>query len=246
MKSAVLTVFTADTFTVEGQTTNGVIVKFCSTEQGSAIALRGEHVMTSKCSHTNVVTVLETMVDNDRGPHADTVLVFPQYAGGTLAQLCTGPEGGMQLEGSGSDTFFKVLKVFVGVVQGLQHLHKQEQEVVHNNLHPGCLCIYDEGQMVIGGLGHGSLQAPATPRVDGIACYKAPEVLNAGRIGAMYKAQKAQNVWSLAIIIFELMCGRPVDWAPENAPAVDGCSVEFFKGWGDASLEIEYAHLLAK
>lgn len=225
------------------QTTHNVVIKLDNNVDGSALSLRRESFMSRKCIHTNVVPLLETMVDNDRGPHAVTGLVFPYFPHGTVSQLCIGPKGGLKLQGSKSDKLCKFLKFFASAVSGLQHMHNQG--VVHTYLHPGCLFRKDEGQLMIGGLQHGSLGALCAPQVNERAYFKAPEVLDAGATGKAYEAQKSQDIWSLAVIFFVLLCGKPLGWAPENTPAMQSCLAPFFTQWRCLSSAFRNVHFLA-
>jgi serine/threonine-protein kinase 11 len=136
-----------------------------------------------RLSHPNIIRLIEVLHRQD----TSTVYLILEYAQGSLkGQRFTEPQA---------------VWIFNQVVHGLLYLH--QQGMVHKDIKPSNLLLFDNGVVKIADFGVGHSFASAET-VIGTPLYQAPEFLSDE--GGLDPAK--EDVWSLGVTMFESLFGR--------------------------------------
>jgi serine/threonine protein kinase len=155
--------------------------------------------------HQNIVRYLEHAVD-DRG-HLHIVMEYAE--GGDLPRYVE------QQRAAGTWSTRTALRLAAEVADGLKYAHSLDLE--HRDIKPDNVLVSGNGTAMLGDWGlardHGSRTGTTTVGV-GSPLWMAPEVLNALPSG------KPADIWSLAIVCYQLLCGVFPDSSSGDAHAV--------------------------
>ncbi len=142
-------------------------------------------------THPNLVTVFDTLAS------ADGLLIVMEYVRGRpLADLI--PPGGMDPG--------RLLEILRPIASALDHAH--DHGIVHRDVKPANILIGEDGQVRLVDLGTATAghvtQITGENEVLGTLAYIAPERLSGDSVG-----EPAADVYSLAVVAFEGLTGRP-------------------------------------
>jgi serine/threonine-protein kinase 11 len=167
---------------IDTETGRQVAAKSIHLDGASSVNLQREIRNMRKLAHPNIIRLIEVLHRKD----THTVYLILDYARGSLkGQRFTEPQA---------------VHVFAQVVDGLLYLH--DQGLVHQDIKPSNLLVFEGGLVKITdfGIGHSFASAEA---VIGTPAYQAPEFLS----DCPSDPTKA-DVWSLGVTIFECVFGR--------------------------------------
>ncbi|PON51052.1 Tyrosine-protein kinase [Parasponia andersonii] len=154
--------------------------------------------------HPNLVSLLGFYA----GPRGEKLLVHPFYRFGNLAQFIR------DCNNEYSQKWAIIYKISVGISKGLEHLHSGFQKpIIHGNLKSKNILLDRHFQPHISDSGLHLLLNPTTGQemLESLASegYKAPELIK------MKDASEMTDVYSLGIILLELLTGKePVNENP--------------------------------
>jgi serine/threonine protein kinase len=165
--------------------------------------------------HNNVVTIFD--IGEMPSPPAQAFIVMEHFAGGTVADRLRVRE-----PGAAGIPVPLALRWLRETASALDAAHAAD--IVHRDVKPGNLLLDENGRLAVGDFGIASLAGEtavtAAGQVLGTAAYLSPEQAH-GR-----PATPASDRYSLAVVAFELLCGRrPFDGDTPMAQArarVDG------------------------
>jgi serine/threonine-protein kinase len=147
--------------------------------------------------HNNVVTIFD--IGEMPSPPAQAFIVMEHFAGGTVADRLRAREpraGGIPVP--------LALRWLRETASALDAAHAAD--IVHRDVKPGNLLLDESGRLAVGDFGIASLAGEtavtAAGQVLGTAAYLSPEQAR-GR-----PATPASDRYSLAVVAFELLCGR--------------------------------------
>lgn len=150
----------------------------------SAENLKNEISIQKGLNHPNIVKLFSCFQDEEK-----VYLVLEYCKGGSLAQLLQ-----KQKRISESRAFFYFLQTCIGV----NYLHKQD--IIHKDLKPANILIGSEGSVKICDFGLSGL-GQVQENYCGTLEYMAPEMIK------MVPYTKAIDIWSLGVLLFELLNG---------------------------------------
>ncbi|GAB4831988.1 Probable leucine-rich repeat receptor-like protein kinase imk3 [Ancistrocladus abbreviatus] len=206
-------VFTADnllcaTAEVMGKSTYGTVYK-ATLEDGNQVAVKrlrekitkgqkefeAEVNVLGKIRHPNLLALRAYYL----GPKGEKLLVFDYMPGGSLATFLHGQGPDMHIDWP---TRMNIVK---GTTRGLFHLHNHEK-IIHGNLTSSNVLIDENNNAKIADYGLSRLMS-ATANTSVIATagalgYRAPE------LSKLKKANVKTDVYSLGVIILELLTGK--------------------------------------
>lgn len=122
----------------------------------------------------------------------DGYIVLEFYSRGLLDQFLLGQGATNRIDE------FRIWKILLEVLQGVQFLHSNG--VLHLDLKPANIFIYDEGSLRIGDFGMSTFENAAASGVDreGDREYIAPEILSGGKYG------RPADIFSLGLMMVEI------------------------------------------
>ncbi|CZT41811.1 uncharacterized protein RSE6_01602 [Rhynchosporium secalis] len=106
-------------------------------------------------------------------------------------------------------------KIFRQLAEGLAYMHAKN--VAHQDLKPGNILCFDDGNVKIADLGNSlQLQAPThgISKLAGTYQYCPPEAVRARKQKSCF-APKPCDIWALGVILYELLVGR-LPWDPQH------------------------------
>src|SRR5687768_8481124 len=133
----------------------------------------------------------------DFGEHGDLIYIVMAYMrGGTLADRIEGAPKGLRDE--------ETIRLFDLICKGLDYAHAKD--VVHRDLKPNNILMDENNHPYIADFGlakltEGKIELTNT-MMTGTAAYMAPEIAQSG------KSTKRADIYSLGIILFEMLTGR--------------------------------------
>lgn len=133
----------------------------------------------------------------DFGEHGDLIYIVMAYMrGGTLADRIEGAPKGLRDE--------ETIRIFDLICKGLDYAHAKD--VVHRDLKPNNILMDENNHPYIADFGlakltEGKIELTNT-MMTGTAAYMAPEIAQSG------KSTKRADIYSLGIILFEMLTGR--------------------------------------
>ena len=172
-----------------------------SAEPEVAIRFRHEAQAAAALSHPNVVTVFEVSEHEGR-PY----IVMEYVEGPTLSQHCE----------TGETSIDEILNLVVQIGEGLKKAH--ETGIVHRDLKPANILVDQDRRPKILDFGlaklRGVTKVTKTGSTQGTAAYMSPEQV------AGQEVDHRTDVWSLGVILYEMVAGRlPFDAEHEAAVA---------------------------
>jgi hypothetical protein len=163
----------------------------------------GEARAAARVQHPNIVTVFDAGQDPVHG-----VWIAMEYVKGkSLAEL---------LRRQGPLPLAEVLRIMIGVAEGLHWAHKQR--LYHRDLKPANILVGDENESVkvvdFGLAIDEAAQSTAGGEWAGTLAYMSPEQV---RMEAD-KLDGRSDVWSIGVVLFELLAGRKPFLAKSQGP----------------------------
>ena len=184
-------------------------------DSGRIALFADEARMVAQLSHANIVQVFE--FDHDGEAH---YLVMEYVEGMTLAKalsLCRAQGTDMPLPAATA--------VAVQICDALEYAHTANaydgtpMEIVHRDIKPTNVLITAQGQVKLADFGIAraaiNLHQTRTGRGKGTLAYMAPEQLEGGAVGP------ATDIYSLGVVLFEMVAGRRLYDAAGVAPFLD-------------------------
>lgn len=177
-------------------------------------------------NHPNLVIVFDTLLNE-----SELVVVMEYVEGETLARALEAGEVGRA----------RGLEILRAVAAGLDHAH--EHGVVHRDVRPANILLGRNGVVKLAGLGiaHSadSTQTTRTGAPLGSVSYMAPEQL----MGE--KSTPASDVYGLAAVAFEVLCGRRAHTGANSMAVVDQVvsahAPDLREAWPEAPPEVAEA-----
>ncbi len=111
-----------------------------------------------------------------------------------------------------------LVELMIGAVEGVAHAHRRG--IIHRDLKPANVLVTDEGSPVVLDFNLAVVAEELDVRVvGGTLPYMSPEQLESLRTGD--KSQASDDVFSLGVILYELLSGRLPFASPENHQSFD-------------------------
>jgi DEAD/DEAH box helicase domain-containing protein len=147
-------------------------------------------------SHENILRVFNVKESQNE------VMVEMEYADGGSLRMRIGPSGYTPRSVVGKDRISAVINEFLPVIDGVTHLHRNG--IVHRDLKPGNI-LYVGNIAKVADLGIAQKAGPKGKKTTGAGTYgyAAP-----GQLDEEYEPSKADDVYSLALILHEMISGR--------------------------------------
>jgi serine/threonine protein kinase len=173
-----------------------VAVKILDAQLGTDDALRArfrhEAVAAARLAHPNIVSTYDTGEDD-----GVAYIVMELIDGLTLREL---------LDTQGALPVGEAVDITMQVAAALTHAH--EHDLVHRDVKPGNVLVQRNGHVKVTDFGiakatDGGSELTRAGAVMGTARYLAPEQLQDGTVDAR------ADVYSLALVLYELLAGRP-------------------------------------
>jgi eukaryotic-like serine/threonine-protein kinase len=160
-------------------------------DKAAVAAMRREAEVGRRCSHPNLVPILESHVDSDP-PH----IVMPKLDGANLSEV---------IRGVGRLIVPQALWLTRQIAQALRHLHSQAW--LHGDVKPANIMVSRQGHATLIDLAFAmkpveSFYSPDRPMLGSLA-YVAPELLTSANT-----TQPASDIYSLGVTLFEMLSGR--------------------------------------
>lgn len=152
--------------------------------------LAREAAAAGRLSHATVVTVYHI------GQHEGTPYLVMEYVEGVSLES-------MLKQRSGPEDAAECVKILVQVAEGLDHAHSQG--VVHRDVKPANILVRNDGQVKIADFGIARIVDNSMTRTGftmGTLNYMAPEQIAASSVSGR------ADQYALAVIAFEMLCGR--------------------------------------
>ena len=122
----------------------------------------------------------------------------------------------------------RTIDIVLQAAEGLGYAHRQEPAVIHRDIKPGNIHLLDNGQVKLLDFGLartlGDQSITAVGKAVGTPAYMAPEVL------AGQKATPYSDVYSLGIVLFQLLTGRLPYEMPEKESSIQAVFVAVIRG----------------
>ncbi|XP_037486836.1 probably inactive leucine-rich repeat receptor-like protein kinase IMK2 [Triticum dicoccoides] len=152
--------------------------------------------------HPNLVPIRALYV----GPRGEKLLVHPFYAAGSLRRF-------LQEGINDSQRWEIICKLSIGIVKGLDHLHTRSQKpIIHGNLKTSNIMLDADFQPRVSDFGLYLLLNPAAAQdmleTAAMQGYKAPELIK------MREVTRESDVYSLGVILLEMLAQKEVDGSP--------------------------------
>jgi serine/threonine protein kinase/Tol biopolymer transport system component len=168
-----------------------VLMFLLSPERGGSAAVerfRRAALGASALSHPNIAPVKEIGETEDGSLYVS----MPAAEGETLESFLA--RGGLSPRDA--------VDLAAQIAAGLARAHSAG--FVHGDLRPSCVLVTSYGEVKVAAFGLGELAAPGVPKApdEGLGLYRAPEILR----GAA--PAPASDVWSLGVILCEMIAGR--------------------------------------
>ena len=159
----------------------------------------------ARVQHPNIVTVFDAGEDPEHG-----VWIAMEYVKGkSLAELLRRHQGPLPLA--------EALRIMIGVAEGLHWAHKRR--LYHRDLKPANILVGEENDSVkVADFGLAIdevTQSMAGGEMAGTLAYMSPEQVRR----EADKLDGRSDVWSIGVVLFELLAGRKPFVARSNAPA---------------------------
>jgi hypothetical protein len=173
-----------------------VAVKILDAQLGTDDALRArfrhEAVAAARLAHPNIVSTYDTGEDD-----GVAYIVMELIDGLTLREL---------IDSQGALPIGEAVDITMQVAAALTHAH--EHDLVHRDVKPGNVLVQRDGHVKVTDFGIAKATGAGTEltragAVMGTARYLAPEQLQDGTVDAR------ADVYSLALVLYELLAGRP-------------------------------------
>ncbi|GMR43951.1 hypothetical protein PMAYCL1PPCAC_14146, partial [Pristionchus mayeri] len=150
-------------------------------------------------AHENIVKLQRTYKVDDEEIDSQSIYYITDYCGVYLREKIE--EGRYSLE--------CVKQWCTELLRAVAYLHSKG--IIHGNLHPGNICIDDNGKLTISGFGnvHTSVIDPTTNEMGASECvsrYMPIEQL----IDWEDEFDEKVDIWSIATILYELLTGSPL------------------------------------
>ena len=150
-----------------------------------------ESILLGKLSHPNIVTYWESFVDNNSGKFC---IVMEFADGGDIDSYIKSRKGRYFPEA-------EVLRIFVQICLAIKHIH--DRKILHRDLKGQNIFLTANGIVKVGDFGIARVLRNtgefAATRI-GTPYYMSPEIMD----GKRYNSKT--DIWSLGVILFELMC----------------------------------------
>jgi serine/threonine-protein kinase len=151
---------------------------------------RTEAAMLAKLNHPNIATVHAFFREED-----DFFMVMELLSGETLAGV---------IYRSGAMTWEQAMPLFVQVLDGIAHAHRQG--IIHRDLKPGNIMLTDAGVVKIMDFGiarmMGTERMTRDGRLIGTLEYMSPEQIQ------RQEADARSDIYSLGVVLYEMLTGR--------------------------------------
>lgn len=145
----------------------------------------------ARLQHPHILPVYDVGLEGDR-----LYLVMAYMPGGTLVQRIAAMPKGLPLE--------DIVCITAQVASALDHAHAQN--IVHCDLKPGNILLDGRGNAYLGDFGIAQPAAGKEPLLQGTYAYMAPEIAGEAQ------AAPASDIYSLGVVIFEMLAGtRPFE-----------------------------------
>ncbi|HEX3526841.1 MAG TPA: protein kinase [Thermoanaerobaculia bacterium] len=176
-----------------------VLLHFITPETGDAAAVerfRQAALDAASLGHPNIAAVREIGTADD----GRLYLALPSTDGQTLESLLA--RGPMPPRSA--------VDLAAQIAAGLARAHAAS--IAHGDLRPSCILVTTWSEIKVAAFGLGELAVPGSGE-EGAAAYRAPEMLQGGKGGP------AADVWSLGVMLYEMIAGRhPFAGALSGAP----------------------------
>ena len=157
--------------------------------------------MLSKCKHQNVVSLLGFCDEGD-----EMILIYEYISNGSLEDYLGDHDKLMNL------TWAQRMQICLDIAHGLNYVHTSTNDkgtIIHRDIKSANVLLDDNWVAKIGDFGLSKLNNTdqqsctlVTKNIAGTEVYLDPEYARTGRL------KKESDVYSLGIVLFEIMCGR--------------------------------------
>ncbi|XP_073000062.1 probable inactive receptor kinase At4g23740 [Typha latifolia] len=150
--------------------------------------------MVGRIKHENVADLRAYYYSKD-----EKLMVYDYYAQGSVSFLLHGKRG----EGRVPLDWETRIKIALGAARGIAHIHTENNgKLVHGNIKASNVFLNSQGYGCVSDLGLTTFMSPMIAPVSRVAGYRAPEVVDPR------KALQASDVYSLGVLMLELLTGK--------------------------------------